>query len=164
MSVPYTPLTDADVTRLDALFERCEAFFLLVSGAPPKKDEARRLMTAGPPGIPLKNKYLFGLGDENKLIGVVDIFIGYPRDDVAFIGLFLLDPEHRGRGLGEDTYRTLEAWLLTRGLNEIHLGVQIDNIAGRRFWERMDFKYLRDAPLLESDDPTPTVHVYGKKL
>ena len=50
------------------------------------------------------------------------------------------------------------------GLQQVHLGVQMNNPAARRFWERLGFGFLRDAPLFEADDPTPTVHVLGKTL
>jgi len=162
--LPHPRLGVSDVDRIRALFERCSAFFTLVEGRPPGAAAPEDLLTDLPPDSSLSDKYVLGVMAGDRLVGVFDIQLGYPNADTAFIGLFVLDPAERNQGQGADAYGRVEAWLSKVGIGQIHLGVQMNNPDGRRFWERQGFTFLRDAPLTDADDPTPTVHVLGKTL
>ena len=164
MPLPYPRLTPASLPQVDVLYTRCAAFFALVDDPLATGNGAADLLSDRPPDFPLEDKYALGVFQDDALLGVIDFLVGYPKPDTAFVGLLLIDPDARGRGLGAQVFGRVQAWLVTQGIKEIRLGVQMNNPRARRFWERQGFIHLEDRPLLGATDPTPTVHLMGKDL
>jgi GNAT superfamily N-acetyltransferase len=152
------------VPEVRALFARCVDFFVLVDGKPPTESAADELLTERPPDFPLDDKYALGVFAQDGLVGMFDILVGYPEADIAFIGLFLIDPTRRSQGLGAEAYGRVEAWLANMGMRQIQLGVGVNNQKGRRFWEQRGFEYLRDAVRTDVSNAGETVHLLGKSL
>jgi GNAT superfamily N-acetyltransferase len=145
-------LDKADLDRLQDLLVRCSDFIELGTGGPPHPEDAADLLSATPPDRSRKDKLVLGLwltddaaGDSaatgDELAGVLDIVRGYPEESAWFLGLLLLTPELRGRGLGERIYRRVEEWVREQGAATIHLGVLERNPDARRFWERLGYEY-----------------------
>lgn len=51
----------------------------------------------------------------------------------------LLEPNSRGKGIGNKAYDVLEEWVVSQQFNKIRLGVLFGNEKGLRFWKRMGF-------------------------
>ncbi len=101
---------------------------------------------------------------ERGLAGVVDLLHGYPDPRTWFIGLLVLSPDRRGQGLGVRVEQQLVTEARVSGVQRMRLGVQFNNTAGRRFWERCGYTVLGEAPLMEAEDPKPTVWLMEKEL
>ncbi|RPI23854.1 MAG: hypothetical protein EHM70_21995, partial [Chloroflexota bacterium] len=66
-------LEPEDTPALQRLLERCSDFSELVSGAPPSPSAAYALMTSGPEGKSLDDKFAWGIYTEvGELTGVLD--------------------------------------------------------------------------------------------
>jgi GNAT superfamily N-acetyltransferase len=129
---------------VQALLERGADYARLVEGQDPGPDAARELFTDGPPGHPLEDKFVIGLFDPpDALIAVLEGMRDYPDPGVWWIGLMLLDPAWRGRGLGAQLYRAFEAYAGEGGATALGLGVVEANAGARRFWERVGFAATR---------------------
>lgn len=127
--------------ELQELYESCRSYFELVTGAPPGPDEADALLEALPRGKAREDKFVIGFFDApGHLIGVLDAIRDYPQRGEWYVGLLLLGPASRGRGLGERVYRRLEDWVRAEGGRALHLIVQQSNPDALRFWERMGFE------------------------
>lgn len=63
-----------------------------------------------------------------------------------FLGLLLLEPAHRDRGLGTGLYRAFERWAQELGAQEIRFSVVKQNTAASRFWQRMGFLQIERLP------------------
>ena len=129
---------------LQALLERGADYARLVDGQDPGPDAARELFADGPPGYPPEAKFVIGLLDPSgALIAVLEGMRDYPDPGTWWIGLMLLDPAWRGRGLGARLYRAFEAYAGEQGATALGLGVVEANAGARRFWERVGFAAVR---------------------
>lgn len=161
---PVKPLHLADAPQLQSLLERCADYFQLVGGADPKPGDAELLLTQLPPGKSAEDKFVFGVHNEQgELIGVWDAVLNYPGDEDVWLGLLMLAPEYRGRGMGGELYLVFEAWAAGRGMRRVYLGVVETNQAAYRFWLRLGFTLheVRKQP----DGPlSPLVYVLRRQV
>lgn len=144
--------------EIQALFQRCGEFLKLTTGHPAGPDEAERLFADVPPGRSEADKHVWGIRDaEGALVGVVDVLRGYPRDDVWFLGLLLLDPDRRGQGLGAWALAEVTARAAAAGVAEVHLAVVPRNVGGLRFWRREGFREVRLSRQLGTEDAVDVI-------
>ena len=52
-----------------------------------------------PPGKTLEDKLFVGFYDNDILIAVMDLILGFPNKETAFIGLFMMNMAYQGRGI-----------------------------------------------------------------
>ncbi len=57
-------------------------------------------MTELPPGKTVEDKFYVGYFDADKLIAVMDLIIGYPEADTAYVGFFMTDTSVQNKGFG----------------------------------------------------------------
>lgn len=130
----------ADHEDLLHLFKGCEDYVLLSEGRTPTSIQVEELLRELPPGRTLADKHVLGIrGADRRLVGVIDVVRDYPASGEWFLGLLVLLPSERGRGLGERAYRAVEAWTRQRGAVAMWLAVLEQNPRARRFWERLGF-------------------------
>ena len=134
-----TPLTAADAPALQPLFERCAEFWELIEGAKPAPRKALEELTSIAPGRTIDDTFTFGVREDDQLIAFVQLARGYPKESEWWIGLLLLDPANRGRGLGAEIHREIAAWVEAQGATALGLMVQIQNEAAYGFWRRMGY-------------------------
>jgi GNAT superfamily N-acetyltransferase len=137
-------LERGDVDRLLDLFERCADHFVLHDGEPPGPDAAAIEFDDLPPGRAPADKHLHGLAgdaDPEHLVAVLESVTGYPDDSTWFLGLLLVDPAFRGRGVGAAMVAWFEATVAAAGFTAVRLAVIGPNVVGRRFWERCGFRW-----------------------
>jgi GNAT superfamily N-acetyltransferase len=134
-------LGPGDLPAIQALFQRCAAFFQLVHGAPPRADEAERwLLHENAPGKAPGDKTAFGLlDDEERLIGAVDVVRDYPEPAQFWIGTMVIEPTIRGVGMGGWFHVEVLSWIRGRGGRSVGLCVQVQNAGALRFWERAGY-------------------------
>lgn len=132
-------LTDADASEIQDLYVRCTAFVELVEGRPPTSDEGRDLLHAKPPEVSDEDKLVFGLFEDGRMIGALDLLRDYPDPGTWYLGLLMLSPSTRNRGLGAQAYSATCKWVAANGGQAVRLVVQAHNDAALRFWERQGF-------------------------
>ena len=129
-----------DEPAVQAVFERCAAFNIVVEGRPPGPNAASEFFGMAPDGWRSEEIDKLGVYDrDGRMIGLLESVSGYPEPGVTHLGLLMLEPNARGRGLGADLYRAYEEWAASRGAERIRLGVVADNEPGHRFWARTGF-------------------------
>jgi GNAT superfamily N-acetyltransferase len=134
------PVGEGDRDELRLLFEVCEDHVRLHEGRAPTWEQVEELLRELPPGRTLADKYVLGIrGADHRLIGVIDVVRDYPASGEWYLGLLLLHPGERGRGLGERVYEAVEAWVRRRGGAAMWLAVLEQNPRARRFWKRLGF-------------------------
>lgn len=131
-------LSESDLDEVQALFERCEDYFLLHEDRPPTAHEARGEWDAVPEGTPRDHKHVLGLFAPG-LAGVVEIVRDWPRAGTWNIGLLLLDPAARGHGAGEEGVGAVDALAAAAGAATLRISVDPANTGGLRFWKRLGF-------------------------
>lgn len=139
-------LTPEDGPQAQALCERAADYLELLMGLPPGPAEAQSLYLAVPPGKDGSDKALLGIFDGETLIGAVDAVRDYPEAGVWWLGLLLLDPAHRGQGIGAATLRAFTEWITAMGARGVRLGVVEHSTHALTFWRRHGFTELERRP------------------
>jgi GNAT superfamily N-acetyltransferase len=124
-------LTAEELPLLQALCERCAGLELGLSlehiiGLPAGPSMAQDLARALSPGKEYDDKFLIG------------IFAG-PQE---LVGVLMLDPAQRSKGLGESVCRAVEQWARDDGAHYIRLAVSAQNTRAHQFWKRVGFEEL----------------------
>ena len=150
-------LDSDDAEALLALFVRCASFFELV-GAAPGDEEVDDFLTDCPPDRTEEDLFCFGVFAGDDLVAAASTFRDYPSHGCWWIGLFVVDPDVRGVGVGRSFYDALASWFADQGAHGVQLGVQAPNEGGRHFWERLGFEFARPGrPVVEGvRTPVPT--------
>ena len=136
-------LERADASDLQALFEACPDYHLLGTGCSPTPNAADEMYVELPPGKTLGDKVLLGLFDDaGCLHGVIDLIRDYPDAGIWYLGLFLLRPNWRSKGVGARIHEALLGWCVSLGAQTIRLGVVERNQAAGRFWSRLGYEAI----------------------
>lgn len=133
-------LSGDDEIDVQALCERCSDFSELVEGRPPEKDAGHSILFDLPPDKELKDKYAFGVYKEcGLLIAVVEMIKDYKVTGEWIIGLLMLDPSERGKGLGRKLHDQIKAWVSEENGRALRIGVVEENHKGHQFWCEMGY-------------------------
>ena len=135
-------LTEADVPAIYTLC-RSNPLYYAHCGMEPSGELIARDMALLPPGTDAEQKYYLGFFDGGCLLAVLDLIDAYPEDGTAFIGFFMLDGEHSGRGLGSSVIGELLAALREAGIQSVRLAYVKSNPQATRFWTKNGFCPLR---------------------
>jgi GNAT superfamily N-acetyltransferase len=133
-------LSRRDLAHCRELGARCPDYLVLHYGAPDVEIVVGDLLEDLPPGKEAHDKFGLGFFDaEGRMVGGVDLIRDYPEPRTWYLGLMLLDPECRRRGLGAKLFARVGQWLHEQGAEALRLAVADHNGGGRRFWDRMGF-------------------------
>lgn len=121
------------------LYQTNDEYFRLV---PPALNDNTVIddLNSLPPNKTMDDKFFLGYFDENEnLIAVMDLILRYPNEDTAFIGLFMLDKNYQGKGIGKKILKDTEC-LLNKEFKYIRLGYVDKNIKAKYFWLNNGYK------------------------
>jgi RimJ/RimL family protein N-acetyltransferase len=126
--------------QLQTLCERCADYSEMIEGKPPDSAAAQNLFYALPDGKEYDDKFLIGIFNSDKLIGVLDVIRDYPDKDIWFIGLLMLEPAQRSKSIGTKIMKSLENWVSGLGARQLRLSVAEENTKALNFWRRVGFQ------------------------
>lgn len=69
----------------------------------------------------------------------MDLILGYPREDIAFTGLFMMDLKLQNKGIGSTAIMGCAKYFQALGFHKIRLGVDRDNPQSNDFWKKNGF-------------------------
>lgn len=97
-----------------------------------------------PPNKSLSDKYYVGFFDEEKLVAVMDLIDGYPKETVAFIGFFMIAKESQGKGIGSLIIEGVCSYLKTINFDSVRLGIDKNNPQSNHFWKKNGFLVIKE--------------------
>ncbi|RPJ22687.1 MAG: GNAT family N-acetyltransferase [Chloroflexi bacterium] len=148
-------LEDEHCELLQKLFDRCADYALIVEGEAVSPTAAQEIFQAVPPGRSPRDKFMYGLLDrQGSIVGLLEGMRHYPDETVWWIGLLLLAPEVRGRGLGRKLVHSFCEYVRSEQGTSIMLGVVEENKSAYHFWQRQGFERVRQT------EPRP----FGRKV
>jgi GNAT superfamily N-acetyltransferase len=158
-------ISESDAPLIRKLGERCLEHIELHYGSPPDPAQIiRDLLSDLPPGKELADKVGLGVfSGAGRLVGGIDVIRDYPEPREWYLGLMLLDPEHRNGGLGTKLFAALVQWLRGQGAEYLRLAVSEHNEAGRRFWTREGFEPVKQV-IAEFGNKKSVFHVMRRAL
>lgn len=68
----------------------------------PTIENLTETMTELPPGKSLDEKYFVGFWEDDSLVAILDLVIGYPKEDTAFVGWFMINRDRQGKAIGSE--------------------------------------------------------------
>lgn len=142
MPLETRPLTATDIPALQAVMVDTPGYFEAIGAAPPDPNgqrEARAVLEDLPPGRTDADKVVLGLWLDGALVGCADMVIGYPRPEVAFVGLLLVAEELQGCGLGTVAFGELARRAQERGCERMRLAIAKGHAHAEHFWLRRGF-------------------------
>lgn len=157
------PLFPKDAAQLQSLFAQCADFFVMTNGTPAGETAAAEEFTDVPDSKTPGDVHALGLVDScDRLVGAIISVQGYPDLQTWWLGLMLLAPEQRGKGLGTSFYEAFEQWVAAQSYRFISLCAIAPNTVGRQFWQRLGFKEIRQIPSRTYGSQTHNVYVYRR--
>ncbi len=147
-------LTEKDVDRIYALSAENPMFYRY---CPPfvTKESILDDMRALPPRTTYEDKYYIGFFNEDKLLAVMDLILGYPNDKTAFIGLFMMEKGSQGKGIGSSIVRETFDFLRSIDYQFVRLGFAKGNPQSETFWTKNGF--VRTGVEVENENYTMVV-------
>ncbi len=140
-------LEQQDIPTVLALMRGNEQYYRYCGGdAVPTEQGIRRDMALTPPGTSLKDKYYVGFFKNGRLAAIMDLIDGYPDDDTAFIGFFMMCRDCQGTGVGSRMVSHLCGVLRAEGCHRVRLGIDEGNPQSTHFWQKNGFRTIRRVP------------------
>lgn len=130
-------LTEADLEQILALYQTNPLYFDHFPPLPSLESLANDLVDC-PPGKSLSDKYFLGFWDKDNLVAVLDLIDGYPTEDTAYLGLFMVDANLSSQGLGSTIIAELLPQLAT-SFKKVRLGYVESNPQSSHFWSKVRF-------------------------
>lgn len=137
-------LTSVDLDRVAALCRDCSAFFELIEGQPASDETAAELLGPLEERFAQGTKHVWGFESAGKLIAVAELLAGYPASRDWYIGLLVIAPGERRKGVGTRLCASILAWMKEHGAETVRLVVHQQNPGARAFWERQGFTVERE--------------------
>jgi RimJ/RimL family protein N-acetyltransferase len=109
------------------------------------RESIREDMSALPPDKEYKDQYYVGYFENKTLISVMDLILDYPEKKIAFVGLFMINSEYQGIGIGSKIIAECCKYLKTLGFEKIRLGVNKGNPQSNAFWKKNGFITVSEA-------------------
>ena len=114
--------------------------------AVPSEASIRRDMSIVPTGKTLEDKYYVGFFQDETLAAIMDLIDGYPEDDIAFVGFFMMNASLQGTGEGTRIIFRLCSQLKEQGNRAVRLGIDKGNPQSTHFWWKNGFRVIREVP------------------
>jgi len=155
-------LAPPDLRDLQSLFDRCADYFKVATGAPAHPEEAQRAFVAGPPTKSVDDKRVIGVFRNANLVGVIDALVDWPEPGVWSLGMFMLDPEHRNKGLGGQLMMAFERWCHKSGAQRFRTAIVTHHESGIRFLERSGYAPERTVDGYNAGSDVFSIRFYTK--
>lgn len=159
--------TDYDVRRIKEedisdVYHLCKSNYKYYEylGKIPTMESLTEIISTLPGNSTVNNKFFVGIYDDNRLIAVMDLITGYPEDDDAFIGWFMVEASLQGQGIGSRIFADVRAAMKGQGYDYLSLGCIKENADAITFWEAQGFKSTGE----EVDHGDYIVETYARSI
>lgn len=93
----------------------------------PTFENLKEVLTALPPQKSLEDKYFIGFYKEERLVALLDLCVGFPGKETAYIGWFMVGKEFHNIGIGKRIINDLLIFLKQEKFLYVELGCIKDN-------------------------------------
>ncbi len=136
-------MSDKDALKILKLCQENTQFYKYCE-AEPTEEQILSDLHVTPPGKEASDKYYIGYYENETLIAVMDFIDGYPKEDIAFIGFFMMNKAYQGRQIGSAVIREACAYLKSVGKWSVRLAIDKDNPQSTHFWKKNGFSVINE--------------------
>ena len=97
-----------------------------------------------PPNTSAEAKYYVGFYQDGTLVAIMDFIDGYPDDETAYIGFFMMNKQLQGNQIGTGIIQEICQYVKETGIREIQLGIDKGNPQSTHFWRKNGFLVIRE--------------------
>ena len=97
-------------------------------------------MKALPPGKSAADKHYSGFFDGETLIAVLDLILGYPDAQTAFLGFFMTAAAVQKKGVGSAIVANIRTCCKRLGFTRLRLAIDEGNPQSEAFWAKNGFR------------------------
>ncbi|RGP38941.1 GNAT family N-acetyltransferase [Pseudotabrizicola alkalilacus] len=128
-----------DRAAVSALLTEAQDYYHLWKGRAPGLEEVDDFFTGAPLPSDSAATLRLGLFVGDRLIGLAEVFFGFPTASDAYLGLMILAPDTRSNGHGARFLAQIEDRCRAAQATSLYLAVLQANPRGAAFWARMGF-------------------------
>lgn len=130
-----------DINDVDIIYDMSRKNEIYYQYHPPfvTKESIIADMKALPPGKSCGDKYYIGFFEGDTLLANMDLILGYPTDEIAFIGLFMTNVHYQNKGVGSRMIGNACRYLKRSGYQKVRIGVDKGNPQSNSFWQKNGF-------------------------
>ena len=156
----------ADVAGVWSVYLAADDYAMNVTGMPPDRDDSAEFFDSLAPELTEADTLRLGIFESKKMIGCAHLSRGWPDAHTAHIGLLLLVPQARGRGVGRRTVEYIESLAAQwPGIARLRLTVvEANEHLARAFWERMGYRASGAVTPFELMERSSVSHEFVKPL
>ena len=134
--VRYLDKQDADI-----IYNLCSKNEIFYRYHPPfvTRESILEDMTALPPNKDFKDKIYVGFFKNDILVAIMDLILDFPKEQVAYIGLFMMNMAFQGQGIGTNLISDCLEYLSKSGYKKIRLAIDKGNLQSETFWTKNRF-------------------------
>ncbi|MDO5139589.1 MAG: GNAT family N-acetyltransferase, partial [Oscillospiraceae bacterium] len=92
----------------------------------------------------LSSKNYIGFFQDVELVAVMDLVDVYPKQEIAYIGLFMVDMRWQGQNIGSAIIREVENYLKKVGIQSFRLAINKGNPQSTHFWTKNGYIVIRE--------------------
>ncbi len=153
-------ITEADISDVYSLCKANTKYYSYLH-IEPTRQNLTEVISEMPEGTKPEDKHFVGFyGKDDNLVAILDLITGYPENDDAFIGWFMVDAKLQGQGIGSQIFADIRAALHSRGYDYLSLGCITENEEAINFWIGQGFKPT--GQITDTDDYS--VEKYGRSI
>ena len=158
-------VNDEHLEDIQNLCNNCADYYLLDKGTFADSDEAQKILDALPTGKNYDDQFNFGIFNRsNSLIALINIIKDYPTSNVWMLGLLLIDPRERNKGLGKLIHKELVKIVKAEKANKIRIGVLKENKNALKFWESIGYKVEKETNLDRGNNNIKKIVIYNYSI
>ena len=135
-----------DIKDVDTIYDMSCKNVIFYQYHPPfvTKESIVEDMKALPPNKGYDDKYYIGFFEGDSLVANMDLILGYPTDEIAFIGLFMTNVQHQNKGVGSQIIGDVCSSLKQLGFKKVRIGVDKGNPQSNSFWKKNGFYIISE--------------------
>ena len=134
-------ITEAEISEVYRLCRENRRYYRNLKTKPTLRG-LTEVISEVPEGTAPEAKHFVGFYDgEERLTAILDLITGYPEDDDAFIGWFMVDAAVQGRGIGSQIFADVRAAMSGQGFDFLSVGVSKENSDAIDFWQKQGFAF-----------------------
>jgi len=157
-------ITKSNFDQIMEVYNTNQEFFLLTEGKEVKAEDCIKDKEAVPPDFDIKKKIYISIWKNGKIVGILDLLIGYPTQYCVWIGLLLIHGELHGKKIGSMIVTAVLEATKAIGYKSVQLGVIENNVAGISFWHKHGFEDIRKSKIEQDNIKTLKIVVMEKQI
>lgn len=87
----------------------------------------------------MDDKFFVGFYEAEQLVALLDLIVGYPDAETAYIGWFMMRAELQGKGIGSSIVAEILSFLEKEHFCCVELGYIKGNEQAEHFWRKNGF-------------------------